>query len=265
MTERHYAVNGDESRVEGWSTIRLPFEPKGWLGGYRTELRRALRSMKPTDRSNLYAEYAAPEPAFVDLENVLLYNVGSGCYSHLAQNGIICRRTVSNDGLHHVTYTGTRISENILPDGNVIARAQLASMPAGTTTAHWWACFREQLEVYPSQPYNGEFGVVAEAGSAWRHGLAPAVKSLLDGLVAALHVHDRSHPNHVSAALSALGDGERLWGLLNDPQIAIFGQRRLVHPHGQKIAWSPADERCGYFALVRSARQEALTVAVVAL
>jgi hypothetical protein len=138
-------------------------------------------------------------------------------------------------------------------------------MPSRSTPAHWWVSFREHLEADGSETFNGQFGIVAEAGTSWRRGLAPSVKSLLDGLVAALHVHDRSHREQVVAALNEVGDGERLWGQLNNPRIAVLGERQLVRPHRANIAWNPADERCGYSALVRSARQDALTVSVVAL
>ena len=80
-----YAVGGSAHRVEAWSTIRLPFEPNGWLLDYRNELRTALRAMRTTQVSILLAEYATPDDEFADLENVLLYNVGSGAYSHLAR------------------------------------------------------------------------------------------------------------------------------------------------------------------------------------
>jgi len=262
---RLYAVVGDESRVEAWSTVRLPFEPKGWLREYRSELQNALRSMRATAGSLLYAEYAPPEPAFVDLENVLLYNIGSGCYSHLAREGVICRRTLSNDGLHHVSYVSTEETALLVPSGTIIARGQLTSMPIRNAPAHWWFSFRRQLEADGNRPFAGQFGVVADAGLAWRGGLAPSVKSLLDGLVAALHVHDGSHHERVVSALNDLGDGERLWGLLNNREIAVLGERRLARPHGDKIAWNPADERCGHFALVRRDRAGALAVAVVAL
>lgn len=88
-----YAVFASDRGVAAWSTARLPFEPKGWLRDYRHELQAAVRAMSPTPTSYLVAEYAAPEAAFVDLENVLLYNVGSGCYSHLTTQGLLCRRT----------------------------------------------------------------------------------------------------------------------------------------------------------------------------
>lgn len=265
MEARPYAVTGDESRIDAWSTVRLPFEPKGWLREYRDELQKALRSMKATPASVLYGQYAGPKPAVADLENVLFYNIGSGCYAHLAQTGMVGTRRASDDGLHHMNYTCPPATDVIIPNAPIIASGQLSSMPAGSTPAHWWACLRERLDTDDRKPLDGEFGVVIEAGAGWRRGLAPSVKSLVDGLVAALHVHDGSEREHVTAALNGVGDGERLWKLLNDPQTAILGRRRLVRPHGQKIAWNPADERCAYFAIIRSTRQEALTVSVIAL
>ncbi len=262
MDQTPYDVAGGDQRVEAWSSIRLPFEPKGWLRDYRHELQRALRSMKSTSTSILYAEYATPDDDFADLENVLLYNVGSGCYAHLAHRGIICRRSRSTDGLHRVHYMSTELAGVSTPTGRVLATAQVADMPGGGTPAHWWAAFRDRLDSRVGAPHEGEFAVVAEVGSAWRRALSPSVKALLDGLIAALHVHDGSNRDHVVAALGEVGDGRRLWALLNDPDGAIFGRRRLVRPHGLGIAWNPADERCGYFELVRVPRPEALTVTI---
>lgn len=265
MEQPLYDVASGDQRVEAWSSTRLPFEPKGWLRDYRNDLQTALRSMKATSTSVLYAAYATPDDGFADLENVLLYNVGSGCYAHLARRGIICRRTRSTDGLHHVQYISTEPTGVTVPTGQVLATAQLADMPSGSTPAHWWASFRNNLEPLVRTPYEGEFAIKAEVGSAWQRDLPPSVKALLDGLIAALHVHDGSGYDHVVAALSDIGDGGRLWALLNDPEIAIFGPRRLVRPHGPRIAWNPADERCGYFELVRVSRSGALTATILEL
>jgi hypothetical protein len=81
----------------------LPFEPQGWLRVFRNELQAALRSMVPGPEHALLASYWAPDDGLVDLENVLLYNVGQGCFSHLLDGGLYCRRLVSGDARHHVT------------------------------------------------------------------------------------------------------------------------------------------------------------------
>jgi len=265
MKQPPYSVANSNNRVEAWSSERLPFVPRGWLLDYRRELQSSLRSMKATSTSILYAEYATPDDEFADLENVLLYNVGSGCYTHLARRGIVCRRTPSTDHLHHVRYTSTDPTTLTVPTSQVLATAQLSETPRGSSPTPWWAAFRNHLETAVGALYEGEFGIEAAVGSAWTRAIAPSVKALLDGLIAALHVHDGSERNHVTVALSDVGDGDRLWELLNDPGSAVFGRRRLVRPHGPGIAWNPADERCCYFELIRGTRQEALTVTILAM
>lgn len=265
MEQGLYSVTYDDSHVEAWSTVRLPFEPKGWLHDYRRELQAALRSMTATPTSVLYAKYGTPGGGLADLENVLLYNLGSGCYAHLAELGIVCRRTPSLDGLHRVSYTSMEPADVTLPSGKVLAAARLVEMPSGGTPAHWWAAFSDHLETRDDKLYEGEFAIRAAVGSAWKRSLAPSVKSFLDGLIAALHVHDGSGREHLTAALDEIGEGDLLWELLNDPAKALFGRRRLVRPHGSRIAWNPADERCGYFELLRGTQPGALTVTVIEL
>lgn len=241
----------------------MPFEPKGWLREYRDELRRALRTMKAARTGILYAEYATPDDGFADLENVLLYNLGSSCYAHLARHGLICRRTSSSDHLHHVSYSSRALAGVAVPTGQLLAAAGLADNPRGNTPTHWWSAFREQLQTQGGTLHVGEFAIRAKLGSAWsQRALAPSVKALLDGLIAALHVHDGSERDHVTTALNEVGDGASLWTLLNDPGTAILGRRRLVRPHGRKMAWNPADERCEYFEFTRSTQREALIVTI---
>jgi hypothetical protein len=59
MDDHPFEVSRRGSRVDAWSTVRLPFEPIGWLREYRSELRSALRSMTASPTSVLYGEYAA--------------------------------------------------------------------------------------------------------------------------------------------------------------------------------------------------------------
>jgi hypothetical protein len=265
---RRFAVHGSETHVEAWSAVRLPFEPKGWLSEYRRDLRTALRSMRASQAGVLYAEYATPNQSFADLENVLLYNLGSGCFSHLAREGLSCRRVASRDDLHYVRYTSIEPEDACRPGGQLLASVRLIDLPPGSTPAHWWSAFREQLKVHGEigTLYGGELGITAELGSSWsRRDIAPSVKTLLDGLISALHVHDWSNREHLVAALDEIGHGERLWDLLNDPAMAFLGPRRLVRPHGRSIAWNPADERCGFFQFTRSAQADAVTVRIHAL
>ncbi|GFG99777.1 hypothetical protein [Mycolicibacterium hippocampi] len=72
-----YKVQSVAGAVELWSTVRLPFEPRGWLIDMRDELRRNLQGLAYASSGRLHALYcAADDGALVDTENVLLYNVG---------------------------------------------------------------------------------------------------------------------------------------------------------------------------------------------
>jgi len=99
-----FAVESTAEEVVVWSTARLPFEATGDLLRLRTTLRAALRNMAAQPGAGLLATYAAPDKAFVDVENVLLYNVGAASYGHLLSAGLVCRRVPGADNRHHMRY-----------------------------------------------------------------------------------------------------------------------------------------------------------------
>lgn len=244
-----YAVESDGVTVRAWSIQRLPFEPKGWLLDYREELRRGLRSLVHADGARLRAVYSSPDQEFSDVENVLLYNVGTGSYRHLTTEGLEISRTKSPDAHHHVTYELSTSAAPQVPKADVLAEVALDDFPDDSEKAgSWWASMRSRL-VRHSTEISSEFTIDVEV----RGGMAPFVsliKPALDGMVSALHVHDGTCAAHVQEALARYGDPAQLWSILNDPRDAILGRRVLVRPHGTGIAWNPADDRCAGFTVL---------------
>lgn len=180
--------------------------------------------MGPSPVGVLLAEYATPDDDFADVENVLLYNVGSGAYSHLTQRGLICRRVPSLDELHRVSYSVTeKIDEPEFAEPR-LASATLANPTGGNTPAAWWSAFLEGMQVHSDSPHPGEFAVDIELGTAWqRPGLVADPKALLDGFISALHVHDGSSREQIT---TFFGDDQRLWRMLNDPSRAVSDLRK---------------------------------------
>ena len=247
-----YQVRSSSDAVVAWSAERLRFEPRDWQVAYRDELRDALRQLAGDTPRGLLAEYDAPEAAFVDVENVLLYNVGMAYFAPLIAGGLTCRRAASVDANHHVRYR--LVDEAPDPGGGQlfgILRAELGPrMP--TTTGAWWARLRPHAMV-PTAPTveAGEFTIDVMLSGPQVHGtrVANLVKSLLDGVVSCFHAHDGSHSEELRLRLAALGPGHDMWRWLTDPSTAMLGARTLVRPYRQNVYWNPADERCQAFRI----------------
>ena len=74
--------------VEAWSAQRLPYEPRGWLLGFRNDLRAALRPLAAAPDQLLGAVYASEHKGFFDVENVLFYNVGPAFLKGAGRYGV---------------------------------------------------------------------------------------------------------------------------------------------------------------------------------
>lgn len=245
-----WSVDVSEDEVRAVSSRRLPFEPKGEMADFRAAVRAGLRSLQGRQEHGLVATYGAPDHAFADVENVCLYNIGASNYHHLIAAGIVCGRETSPDSNHHLTYT-----VGVLPDGSTTRADSLAHVEAPVpldlhSPAEWWAAIRPRINVALKTTYRGDYSVAVELHGVWRTTtLAGLIKPMMDGLISALHAHDGSMRTELLERLPGRDTGAHTWAQLLDQHCAILGTRRLVRPHGRRIAWNPADERCSAFAI----------------
>ncbi|HEV2068979.1 MAG TPA: hypothetical protein VGR26_04205, partial [Acidimicrobiales bacterium] len=93
MTSLPFVVRGSDAGVEGWSSQRLPFEPKGWMLEYRTALREELRRLDSGTRPVLVASFTSPDRRPCDVENLLLYNLGLSAFAHLSCEEVALTRS----------------------------------------------------------------------------------------------------------------------------------------------------------------------------
>ncbi len=252
----HFGVEGSRTSVSAWSDTRLPFEPHGWQTQYRQELREALQALRPRPGEGLLAEYFSPDRAFVDIENLLLYNVGMGVFAPLTTAGLTCRRDRSRSKRHEVRYS----TVEPLPDpgtGPLIGEVAVdVGMSVPRTAGQWWATFREAASLLGR--VDGHTGADAQrsafAADIVLAGPAPQrmtslLKPLLDGLISAFHAHDGSDQPVLPGRLTALGLPLNAWQLLVQEDTNCLGRRRLLRPTEAGIAWNPADDRCSAFRI----------------
>ena len=86
-----YEVHADEHAVDGWASQLLPYQTKGSMRGYRTDLRAGLARLRAPCPA-LYCSYSSPDSARCDVENVLFYNVGLSAFTHLDVAEVVAER-----------------------------------------------------------------------------------------------------------------------------------------------------------------------------
>jgi hypothetical protein len=247
---------------------RLPYEPSGWLREFRTDLQNALRAMTLPPSCGMLAEYASPDSGFADLENVLLYNLGSGCLSHLLAGGITCRRLLSPDKRHHLAYRMAPLLPDPAPGAEPLATVKFGLDQWPNKPSTWWVATRPHLNTPDAPHHDGEFGLDIQLSGPDLTGtrITGLIKPMLDGLVAALHAHDGSHRDLLAPRLAQLGDPHTIWPLLCNPDAAVLGVRTLVRPYRSSVAWNPADERCAGFRIQPAlAGRRSITVRLLSL
>ena len=222
-TTTHYEIRAGRTSVELWLEARIPFEPAGSVLDARNRLRTAIRGLDQTGDQRLVAEYASAATGVFDVENVLLYNVGTGAFSGLAQKGLRVFRTYrmpppSPSGrafayYHRYGFEEVAFKGNEPPPTLSFEPPRLAS----DTKPHqvWWAASSGSCDepIQVSDRFSLEIDL-----SSLPANLAAVVKPLLDGIICAMH--PASSVDHVAIDRLARSTG---W---ETHEIA----RRLQHP-----------------------------------
>lgn len=248
-----FEIEGTKNAVGGWSRVRPPFEPKGEVRAFRDQLRAALRRLDR--RPVLHAEYASADTSRCDVENVTLYNVGSGAFAGLGVTGLVIERSPDRSPPapsgarfgHFVGYRTFAAMESWRTWRPRETLLRLRGEPVGSpvTAASVWASLRRGM---PSMPVSWKretsLGMRIRIESRHPVRLVANVKALIDGGVAAAHVHDGSDSDEVMARLAeAIGEPAAVVGSwLRDDRSAVLGQRRLVHRRGRGVQWNPEDD-----------------------
>jgi len=239
--------------VEGLSSVRLAFEPKGAMRDYRGELAEACRTLHAQPGEILHAVYASKDDGVVDLENVLTYNLGTGALRPAARSGLVLERAEEEtEGWPHCHRYATVASDapwSHWREGEPIATLELEASPdlfTNPKAGRWWlAARRGDLRTHSlstAGPLAVRMTVSPPVG--WRGSLVSLLKPMVDGLISALHVHTGSldavaeRCATVDPALG-LSEFERLLTAGESP----LGAVRLLIPWGDTLQWHPADDR----------------------
>lgn len=255
--------------VRAWSSFRLPFQPHQGSDRlrFRTELCAAIHAMvEPQSDEILECTYRTTVTGeLVDVENVLLYNVGLSCAAAKGMNGVrfarvdepIPRPPRSFEAHHYATYAV--VTANTDPSGRARAAALAtwagAAWPTGgtPTVGGLWRAIREAKPIVhrATLPADALFAIRVEVPARVKP--IYVMKPLVDAIVSAFHADVRPAPPsllHLVARQTGL-DPRRVAEMLSDRGFNVIGTRRVVDRYRDGVKWNPADERCVSAEVVR--------------
>ncbi len=253
----------DFNIVELWSTKRLPFEPKGSLYDMRNSLIEAISQMKIIDDAFMRATYCSAVKELCDLENILLYNIGTGKFNKLCRKGFILERSFKsvpyavgdlNNYQHYQRYEITSSLQTTLFWNVEKVLASWENILIDKITSdikphkYWKAMKENKVTVFTNEAYRGLFGLEIQITlpKKNRFNLASVVKSMIDGIIAGFHVYKGRNTELVSKRLAEKLslDKSFITDLLVDKSMAVLGERNLLHPFQNYVQWNPADDKC---------------------
>jgi hypothetical protein len=267
-----------DSRVEAWSSTRLPFEPQtGAMREFRGELRSAVAQLSASPAKGLYALYVSYIGGHFDVENVLLYNVGPSAFLRSAAFELVVERALGpvpsppaglTQARHHYRYETMPIDTPWRRWSAIRSIASFGPVDLGPSAQArrpsrvWYAVRRSGPEVSRPAGVPSAFGLdlVLEAPANVSVNLAAIAKPLVDGVAAAFHAHDDpASIGHVASRVAAqLGAPvDEVRSLLGQNRTAILGGRRLLWPWREGVQWNPADDLCAAFRIRRVTRAAA--------
>ncbi len=263
-----YVLRAAPDVVELWSTVRLPYEPRDWLLEMRNDLRRALRDSTSRSGGHLHAVYsAADDGAFVDTENVLLYNVGSGALRPLMTRSVTFERgyempppppdsrLADGAALHYQRYCEARgdAFEFWRPGRQMASFTGVPVDSIHDKPGPVWKAIRDFAAVPTETSCTpAQFVLKLQLTDTRKDrpatSLVDIVKPTLDGIISAYHSLEGSDGVVEAQRLeeAGLGSRETLRKQLLDRRWAALGATRVVRPStaAERVRWYPADDFC---------------------
>lgn len=258
---RFHVASKGQGVVEGWSTARLSYMPRDWRADFRDRLREEVRHLVASPDQVLHAAYVSPDSGMFDAENILLYNVDLGRLAAASRHGLRFERAIASppdcptplggnaEHYHRYALAARDATFSHWDIGKPLVRLRCALPAAAVKRWYevWHALKRGEIHA-GTAPHAGRFGLRVRLRLPASSKIRPidAVKPLFDGVVAALHFHDGTDQEELSARLAAALNARTgdISALLADESGAVLGQHRLVGKFGAGVIVNPQDDLC---------------------
>jgi hypothetical protein len=250
--------------VEAWADDYIHYKPRPeWQSLLCNEINTWCAHLKPSSQEVFHAAYFGHKPPHMDIENLLLYNVGSfmspGCNGIRFEHGAAVP-TPPDGELYRVCYRYALAQRSASFTDWQQARAlvsfdwtDLGQFRRDKIPAQVWLALarRRRGEREPALTAGTSFAVKAEIRPPYGQSprlSADLVKGIIDGVVSAFQAQtDTSISREVAARLANVlpADPAEIEDLLLERRWAVLGPvPRLVYLRGGAVQWNPGDDWC---------------------
>jgi hypothetical protein len=254
------APDAPDPAVRAWTATRLQLQGGEWQAEFKRQLVNAVSQLPTRDGGILHATFAAAGGEGFDIENVLFYNVGTGCFGASCGDGLRFERAFvvpqapSGTFAHHHRYEVAPLEDefrhwNLTRTIGEIATAPFAPLSTSLKPpVAWYATKRGDVHATERLGAQDRYGarLVLEVPEGPAINVAGIAKPLLDGLLAGLDHHDGSDLAYLAGIVAGelRIDPQEVGGLLMESGGTLFGPRTALRRWGQGVQWNPPDDLC---------------------
>ena len=227
----------------------------------KEDISKALRTMSSSDKKELYASYTTVDNKFCDVENILLYNIGSGAFTNICVSAFCIERgygNVPNPQMPHqykyelVDTADFVIHRPLKPfaewKGNVLSANDIKV--SNLKASFFWNYIKKSdVKVFDNEYTDNEkYGIEISIEAPHIINLTSIIKPLLDGVICAFHQQDEkifmTDKTLLKRLSNEIGEKNSIKEYLLDNKFNIFGKCDLVKSYRNGIKWNPADHLC---------------------
>jgi hypothetical protein len=267
--KKTYFVNGDSRIVKFWSSKRLPFESNtSDIKSVKKELKTKLLHLDVSVNNKLKAIYISEEKDFVDVENVLFYNVGICAFPkklkeiHFERKFSSPKKCSERNKLfnHYCEYELVQQISSAIKEDKILAKwedVKFSKIRSNDKAESFWYNFKKQsdkIKIIKKSNADSNFGIelFVKKPNKDKKNVFNLVKPMLDGLICSFHNQKVVNNSLIDILHDRLGcEKSQIQKFLEDKKKSPLWEKEILKNYGKKsIKWNPADDVCTNVRLV---------------
>ncbi len=266
----NFKINSSGHKVELWSNEILQFDSsKNGQKNLKEALRQSIQCMQSQPFQYLKASFITEENLKkTDVENILFYNVGSGCFNALKLKGIYFERLFCKIPQNaNFKYYQSYELVGRLPDikGKKICSFyfQLPGLTTDTKPAIIWYYLKKYgiIKIFENTPCKDNFYIDLQITLQNQKNITALMKPLLDAVICAFHKYNGSQMDCVSDRIRKQLSKNKITAQQQEikqflTKHEILGEADFVFCRDTGLQWSPEDHRLVKCKIISNLQEE---------